>query len=344
MSAPEALSDAMTARILESAQSGARCMPVGANSKAQFEASGDHRPLGTLELNEVLSYEPTELVLTAGAGARLKDLSALLASEGQMLGFEALNSEHATLGGAVACGIAGPARPYHGAIRDFVLGCQVLNGRGQRLNFGGQVIKNVAGYDVSRLFAGSWGTLGVMLQISVRVLPRSECEISIALECGVEDALARMCELARSACPLSGAAFVDGILHFRLAGVASAVEAASKRIGGSEVSIAQGPWARLTDARHEFFSSGMPIYRLSLPSAAPHLDTPGNWLIDWGGAMRWLATEVPARNWLPEVMKVGGRVLAWPPARADWLRTGDAAIDRLQARIRAAFDPNRVFA
>ncbi len=343
MSELEPDQDALAARIREAAESSAKCAPVGANSKAQFEASDDCWPLSTLAFNEVLSYEPTELVLTAGAGARLQDLSTLLASEGQMLGFEALRGERATLGGAVACGIAGPARPYRGAIRDFVLGCQVLNGRGERLNFGGKVIKNVAGYDVSRLFSASWGTLGVMLHISVRVLPRPECEIGIALECGVQDALKRMCEFVRSACPLSGAAFVDGVLHLRLAGFASAVAAASTQIGGSEVSIEDGPWTHLTNASHAFFLTGMPVYRISLPSATLHLDMPGSWLIDWGGALRWLATEVPVSEWLPSVTKVGGRVLAWPPTRADWLHSGDAVIDGLQARIRDAFDPNGVF-
>jgi len=339
----EADQDALAARILEAAQSNAKCVPVGTNSKGQFETSDDCWRLSTLAFNEVLSYEPTELVLTAGAGARLGDLNARLASQGQMLGFEAFNGEHATLGGAVACGIAGPARPYRGAIRDFVLGCQVLNGRGERLNFGGQVIKNVAGYDVSRLFAGSWGTLGVMLQVSVRVLPRPEREIGVALECGVDDALKRMGELGRSACPLSGAAFVDGVLHLRLAGFASAMEAAAKRIGGSEIGVENGPWQSLTDARHDFFVSETPIYRLSLPSALPHLDIPGRWLIDWGGALRWLATEVPVSEWLPSVIKTGGRMLVWPPTRANWLRSGDAVIDGLQARIRKAFDPNGVF-
>ena len=319
-------------------------MPVGANSKAQLDTSTRCWPLATLDLDEVRAYEPSELVLTAGAGAKLKDLAAMLASEGQMLGFEAFNAEDATLGGAVASGIAGPGRPFRGAIRDFVLGVQVLNGRAERLAFGGQVIKNVAGYDASRLFAASWGTLGVLLEVSLRVLPRPETEVGIALDCGADAALQRMCALARSACPLSGAAYVDGVLHVRLAGAASSVEAAKQRIGAGEMHAWQEFWTSLADARHAFFCSETPVYRLSVPPAMPHLPVPGRWLIDWGGALRWLATDVPASEWLASVEAAGGQVLPWPPKRAAWLRSGDAAIDGLQARIREAFDPHGVFA
>lgn len=343
MSAFENAQDAIAARILEAGVQGAKCTAVGANSKSQYQASDECWPLGTRDLDQVIAYEPTELVVTAGAGTRLRALESLLASEGQMLGFEAYRSGDATLGGAVACGVAGPARPFRGAIRDFVLGAQVLNGRGERLGFGGQVIKNVAGYDVSRLFAGSWGTLGVMLEVSLRVLPRPETEVGVAIECAVDDALKRMCELARSACPLSGAAYVDGVLHLRLSGFAASVGAAARRIGGSEIARAQGPWSCLTDADHEFFSLVKPMYRLSVPPATPHFPFDGHWLIDWGGALRWLATDVPASEWQASVMAAGGRVLPWPPSRPAWLHAGDARIDALQARIREAFDPECVF-
>ena len=344
MSAVRAIEDALAESILEAADEGAKCLPLGANSKAQRESSEAYRPLSTLALSGIRAYEPTELVLTAGAGTRLADIDARLASEGQMLGFEAFKGGDATLGGAVACGIAGPARAFRGAVRDFVLGVEVLNGRAERLRFGGQVIKNVAGYDVSRLFAGSWGTLGMMLSVSLRVLPSAEAQIGLALECEVDDALARMCSLARVPCPLSGAAYVDGILHLRLAGFSSSVDAARRRIGGSVVGVELGPWVNLANANHAFFASTVPIYRLVVPPATPHLPIDGEWLIDWGGALRWLATEVSSSDWMGSVVAQGGRALPWPPRRLAWLRSGDAGIDGLQTRIREAFDPHSVFA
>lgn len=335
---------ALQARIVDAGEQGSRCLPVGRNSKALFDKSNSEANLSTGSLHGISAYEPTELVMTAGAGTPLKEIEEALQVERQMLGFEAFNHQAATLGGAIACGLSGPARPFRGAVRDFVLGVEVINGRGQLLRFGGQVIKNVAGYDVSRLYAASWGTLGVIVSASVRILPRPEREVTLAIECEIAEAMTRMKALARKPLPVSGCAYFDGLLYLRLSGFEASVEAVQRRIGATRLADGDTFWSSISDAHHDFFKQDdAPIFRLSLPPATAHLPVPGQWLIDWGGALRWLKTRAPRSHWQPSVTEAGGRVLPWPARREDWLTTGDSAIDRLQRRIREAFDPKGVF-
>lgn len=335
---------ALKERLLCAGEEGIKCVPVGHNSKAQFDASNADQLLSTSDFRGISAYEPTELVITAGAGTPFSEVEQVLREGEQVVGFEALNRRAATLGGAIACGLCGPARPFLGAVRDFVLGVEVMNGRGQHLRFGGQVIKNVAGYDVSRLYSGSWGTLGIILSVSMRVVPKHESEITLGIECGLEAAIVRLCEFAASPLPLSGAAYHDGLVRLRLSGFETAVKAAQRRVGATKLADQQEFWSSITDASHAFFKRDeASIYRLSLPPATPHLDIPGDWLIDWGGALRWLKTEVPRNQWQQLVTQAGGSLLPWPARREDWLTTGERSIDRLQSRIREAFDPSGVF-
>lgn len=337
-------SDALQAQIMAAGKKGTKCRPVGRDSKALFNACEVGENLSTQSLHGITAYEPTELVITAGAGTPLIEIDSVLKGERQMLGFEAFNGREATLGGAIACGLCGPARPFWGAVRDFVLGMEVINGRGQHLRFGGQVIKNVAGYDVSRLYSGSWGTLGVIVSASVRLLPRPGREVTIGVECHIEEAITRMIEVASAPLPTSGIAYLDGILYLRFSGFDAAVEAALKRVGGTQIAEGQAPWPTLADAPHTFFKKDdSRLYRLSLPPATPHLAIPGKWLIDWGGALRWLKTHLPRSQWQQSVTQAGGRVLSWPAKRQSWLATGEPSMERLQSRIRQAFDPNGVF-
>lgn len=326
------------------AESAVRCVPVGANSKGVLADVSLHERIELRRVAGVIDYAPSEFVVTAAAGTKICELEQLLAGEGQVLGFEAPFCEQATLGGAVACGLAGPARPFHGAVRDFVLGAELVNGRGELLAFGGKVIKNVAGYDVSRLCAGSWGTLGVIVSLSLRVLPRPEQEVTLALHCAIQEAIAQMVEFARGTFPVTGCAFVDGQLFVRLSGVESRVIAAQQRIGGEQLEKAQEFWKSLADQRHAFFLHDAPILRISVPPATPHVLDEGEWLIDWGGALRWLAGNRPSAKLRSRILAEGGVLLPWPPSIESWLQTGDAGIDRLQQRIREAFDPHGVFA
>jgi len=198
---------------------GASKLFYGRQPEGEILAVGDH--------TGIIAYEPTELVVTVRAGTRLSELAEALRRERQMLPFEPpLFGSRTTIGGTVACGLSGPSRPYRGAVRDFVLGVGVLNGRGERLRFGGQVIKNVAGYDVSRLITGAMGTLGVILDVSIRVHPLPETEKTLYYELTEQQALKKMNEVSGRPLPLTGACYYQGILSLRLSGLVEGVSAA----------------------------------------------------------------------------------------------------------------------
>jgi glycolate oxidase FAD binding subunit len=290
----------------------------------------------------ILAYEPTELVLTARAGTPLADIETALAGKNQMLGFEPPSfGPSATLGGTIACGLSGPRRPWTGSARDFVLGATILNGRGERLRFGGQVMKNVAGFDVSRLMAGALGTLGVLLEVSLKVLPRPETEQTLALVMSPNRAISAMNEWGRQPLPLSAAAHAGDTLYIRISGADSAVRAARARIGGEPVAQGADFWRELNEQRRQFFAGETPLWRLSLPPATPPMALPGKWLIDWGGAQRWLMADVPAADVRRAATDAGGQ--------ATLFRGGDRAgevfpplppaLAALHRRVKQSFDP-----
>lgn len=309
-------------------------------------------PLSTLDHAGVVSHEPTELVLTARAGTPVSDLTALLAEARQMLPFEPPD-EGGTLGGVVACALAGPRRPYAGAVRDFVLGTRVVNGRGQILAFGGEVMKNVAGYDVSRVQVGAFGTLGVLLEVSMKVLPMPQAEITLRHEldadaAGTSDSLVA---LARRPLPLT-AGLVDGrVRHVRLGGSDVAVEAAARELGGERVDAADAPWAELRERTHPFFGGDAPLWRLAVPEAAAPIELPGRWLLDWGGAQRWYVGDAPAADVFAAARAAGGHATRYrrrSPSGAPEAVDGplfqplEGPLARLQSRLRDSFDPHRV--
>jgi glycolate oxidase FAD binding subunit len=250
--------------------------------------------LGTGACRGIVSYEPTELVITARAGTPLAEVEAALQEKGQMLAFEPpYFGAAATLGGCVAAGLSGPRRAYAGAVRDFVLGVRVLDGQGSDLRFGGQVMKNVAGYDVSRLVAGSLGTLGVLLEVSLKVLPLPPMEATLRLACAEDDAIVLMNEWAGKPLPLTGTAWCESDLSVRLSGARPAVEAAIRKIGGTpmEPAQAQGFWIGVCEQQSAWFSGSAPLWRLSVKPTARPLALPGEQLIEWGGALRWLKSN-----------------------------------------------------
>ena len=314
----------------------------GGGSKSFYGHAIEGVPLSTREHRGIISYEPTELVLTARAGTPLAEIEATLAAQNQMLPFEPPHyGDSATLGGTIACGLSGPRRPYAGAARDYVLGCRVLTGKGDVLHFGGEVMKNVAGYDVARLMTGALGTLGVLLDISLKVLPRPAAETTLQLSMPEAQALETMNHWAGQPVPLSAAVYDGENLFLRLSGAASAVSEAEKKIGGEQTPQADTLWRALREHQHPFFANERPLWRLSLAPGYPALQLQGKTLLDWGGAQRWLISSEPADTIRQTVESAGGH--------ATWFRqqTTDARVFhplpayllQLHRRLKQAFDP-----
>jgi glycolate oxidase FAD binding subunit len=335
-------------RIRDAAGRGAALRLRGGGSKDFYGGAPRGELLETRGYAGVVDYEPTELVVTARCGTRLAQLEATLAASGQMLAFEPPHfGADATLGGCVAAGLSGPRRAAAGALRDFVLGARLLDGRARDLAFGGRVMKNVAGYDVSRLLAGSLGTLGLILEVSLKVLPRPPQELTLALELPEDKALDALNRWAGSPLPLSASAWRESELRIRLSGAPSAVRAAAEKIGGEIVDAAQagGFWSRIREHADPYFAGDAPLWRLSLPSHAAPLGLPGAQLIEWGGALRWLRTRADGAAVRAAAARAGGH--------ATLFRGGDRAAGafaplapallRLHRELKAAFDPAGVF-
>ena len=303
-------------------------------------------PLDVSGHRGIVTYEPTELVLSARGGTPLSEVDAALSGQGQMLAFEPPGfGEAATIGGTIAAGLSGPARPYAGAARDFVLGTRVLNGKGEALRFGGEVMKNVAGYDVSRLMTGAYGTLGVLLEVSLKVLPRPASVRTLAFEMTATEAVRRCNAWAAKPFPVTGACHEGERLRVRLAGTEGGVAAAAGALGGDLVDDDEF-WTALREQTLPFFTrSGAPLWRMSVPPGAELTSPTGETLIDWGGALRWLRTDVPAAEVRTAVERAGGHAVLFRGGD----RTGEVfhplapAVRRLHERIKAAFDPTGIF-
>lgn len=305
----------------------------------------------------IVDYEPTELVITARCGTPLAEIEAALAERGQMLAFEPPHfGAAATFGGAIAAGLSGPRRATSGALRDFVLGAVLMDGTGEVLTFGGQVMKNVAGYDVSRLLAGSMGTLGLMLQHSVKVLPLAVREATLRFELSEIDAIRRLNEWGGQPLPISASCWCDGVMTVRLAGAGAAVDAAVRQFGGEAVTDGPAFWASLREQQQPFFTSGASagansLWRLSVPSTASAIVLKGAQLIEWGGAQRWLkagSDAATAKNIRSAVTAVGGHATLFRASDESDNSVGvfqplAPAIARIHERLKASFDPSHIF-
>lgn len=299
--------------------------------------------IDTREYEGIVEYEPTELVFTARAGTPLQEVEAALAENGQMLAFEPPHfGAEATFGGCIAAGFSGPRRPYQGATRDFVLGVRMLNCEGEDLRFGGQVMKNVAGYDVSRLLTGSFGTLALILEASVKVLPIPESEHTIRLDMSEAQAIEAMNRYAGEPLPLSATCFWDGGLYIRLSGAASAVVAAQKKLGGE--SIEGGPfWNSIREQTHPFFTDAPQLWRLSIKSTAQPLGL-GPTLLEWNGGLRWISGEADPGQIHETAARHGGHATAFRHTReVDDIQRLQPGLAALQQKIKHALDPAGVF-
>jgi glycolate oxidase FAD binding subunit len=321
------------------------CIRAG-GSKDFYGGPAAGELLDVAPLSGISDYQPTELVVTARAGTRLADLESALAGHGQMLAFEPPRfGGRATLGGAVASGLSGPRRAYCGSVRDFVLGVEMIDGRGQLLRFGGRVIKNVAGFDVSRLMAGSLGTLGVLTEVTLKTVPRprAECTLTFALDQAA--ALEMMTLWATRALPLSATAWHDGALQVRLSGADAAIRAARQTLGGELLGAADEYWDDVREQRLEFLLPAQELWRVSLPAGSPGLPTEGRTLIEWGGSLRWLPGPQDGTALQALAARLGGHALLYrgprqPPQGC--FQPLPPAMLALHQRLKAVFDPYRI--
>jgi glycolate oxidase FAD binding subunit len=303
-------------------------------------------------LSGIVSYEPAELALAVRAGTPLAELEDVLAAHGQMLAFEPPHfGAGATIGGAVASGLAGPRRAAagfsYGGVRDFVLGAQLLDGRAQLLRFGGLVMKNVAGYDVARLLAGSLGALGLIVEVSLKVVPRPAAQVTLRFALEEAAALAQLNRWAGLPLPLSASAWNAGLLHLRLSGSGAAVNAAVAALGGERLDeqAAAQLWQQIREQTHPYFAGTSALWRLSLPSAAPPLGLADPQFIEWGGALRWLRSTRPAAELRARAQQLGGHATLFRGAeRAQGVFTPlSPALTTIHRRLRAQFDPDGIF-
>ncbi len=323
------------------------------------EAGVPGEVLSTTSLTGILSYEPSELVVTVRTGTPLADLESVLAAQGQCLPFEPPHfGPGATVGGMVAAGLSGPARASVGSVRDYVLGVTMMNGRGETLVFGGQVMKNVAGYDVSRLMAGSLGTLGLITQVSLKVLPVAPAEATLRFEMTQQQALERLNAWGGQPLPLNASAWVEdgGVptLYLRLRGAVAAVEAACRSLGGERQPDAAADWTLSRDLRLPWFEErgDRDLWRLSVPQTAPVLDLPDVPYVEWHGGQRWVRAEASAGAALREAARaVGGSATRFIAGRSG-ATSGTAVsrfdplpapLDRIHRDLKREFDPAGIF-
>jgi glycolate oxidase FAD binding subunit len=332
---------AIQERIRAAAAAGTALRIRGGGTKDFYGNAARGELLDTRELSGVVAYEPTELVMTVRSGTPLAEVQASLEQRGQMLAFEPPHfGAGATIGGCVAAGLSGPRRANAGAVRDHVLGARILDGRGRQLAFGGQVMKNVAGYDVARLLAGSLGTLGLLLEISLKLLPRPPAETTLRFELPQAKALENLNRWAGQALPVSASAWCDGLLSLRLSGTPSA-------LGGATLAAAEAVrfWSGIREQDDPYFGTDAPLWRLSLPSRAAPLALPGAQLIEWGGALRWLKSAADPGSVRAAAAAAGGHATLF---RAREKPDGAFAplapeLARLHRELKSVFDPAGIF-
>ena len=350
----------IAAQVRAAAAAGASLRIRGGGSKDFYGESLQGDTLDTTALNGIVSYEPSELVVTALAGTPLAELEALLLAQGQCLPFEPPHfGSVATVGGMVAAGLSGPARANVGAVRDYVLGVKLINGKGEHLTFGGQVMKNVAGYDVSRLMAGSMGTLGLLTEVSLKVLPLAPLEATLTFDMTQAEALTQLNIWGGQPLPLNASCWLEeggtGTLYLRLRGAVAAVEAACAKLGGHRLSNgpAAADWQGCRDQQLPWFkerSDTQDLWRLSVPQTSPPLDWPDSPLIEWHGGQRWVRADAEQGQRLRELTAaVGGHATLFVAARA--YQQGSIArfdtlkppLDRIHRELKREFDPSGVF-
>ncbi len=364
MTSPSDFTSTAIDRIRTAAAAGSSLRIRGGGSKDFYGQALEGDIFDTTPLNGVVSYEPSELVITVLAGTPLAEVEALLLAHGQCLAFEPPHfSSASTVGGMVSSGLSGPARASAGAVRDFVLGVKLINGKGEHLTFGGQVIKNVAGYDVSRLMVGAMGTLGLLTEISLKVLPIAPGEATLKFEMTQAQALEQLNTWGGQPLPLNASCWVNeneinngvGTLYLRLRGAVAAVEAACTRLGGERMPLAQtaADWKLCRNQQLQWFTdrtAGQDLWRLSVPQITPVLDLPDSPLIEWHGGLRWVRAAQAQGQQLRELARAaGGHATLFIAAYANNTRATSVfdalkpPLDRIHRGLKHEFDPAGVF-
>lgn len=344
------------ARTVRAAAGAGRALRLrGGGGKDFYGQSLEGEVLDTRDYVGIVEYDPTELVVTARCGTPLPQLEAALAAKQQMLACECPHfGPYATLGGAVAAGLSGPGRQAAGSVRDFVLGAKLMDGRGEVLNFGGRVMKNVAGYDVSRVLAGSLGTLGLILEVSLKTLPLPVATTTLSFELPEDRLIHTLNQWGGKPLPVSASAWDDGVLCLRLSGAAAAVRTACDTLGGERIDEDKAApyWQGVREQTDVFFGHGdaplWPLWRVSLPSATPPLKLPGEQLIEWGGALRWLKTGADAATIRAAAAKAGGHATLFRgsddlKAMAGVFQPLPAALMKIHRGLKAQLDPAGIF-
>jgi glycolate oxidase FAD binding subunit len=355
MGSPDSALAALIERVAKARSSGQPLEIRGGGSKGFYGEAPHGELLDMTGLSGISSYEPTELVVTARAGTPLAELEAALEERGQCLPFEPPRfAAGGTVGGMVAAGLAGPSRAAVGCVRDHVLGLTLLNGNGELLSFGGQVAKNVAGYDVSRLIVGSWGVLGIVCEVSIKVLPIAPATATVYFECRQGDALRKLNAWRAKPLPINASVWHRDRLYVRLSGARAAIAPACRDLGGTELSpeSAKEWWCSVRDQHHDFFSiseqalrCGECLWRLSVPATSAALELPGEEFIEWQGAQRWQRGTASVAEIRAAAARAGGHATL---VRAQDKSAGvftplNEVLMRIHRNLKQSFDPRRIF-
>ncbi len=345
--------ESFSAAVREASATGQAIRFRGGGSKDFYGEPAAGELLDTRAYSGIVAYDPTELVISARCGTLLAEIEAALAERRQMLAFEPPHFGEATFGGMVAAGLSGPRRASAGAVRDFVLGASVMDAQGRVLRFGGQVMKNVAGYDLSRLMAGSLGTLALILEVSVKTLPCPVAEATLRLELPEDKALEALNTWIAGRLPVSASVWRGGELAVRLSGAASAVNEAREIIGGEDPGDEQAArsWREIKDHADAFFRGERPLWRISVPSITPPaaLDgMAGERLVEWNGALRWIGTDAPARALREAAAKAGGHATLFRGSEEQRRAAGvfqplSPVLMKIHRELKARFDPKGIF-
>lgn len=344
--------EALQAQVRAAIDSSSPLTIIGGNTKAFYGNPSQGEPLEVSGHSGIVNYEPTELVLTARAGTPLAEIETALADEGQALAFEPPRfGEASTIGGVIAAGLSGPARPYAGSARDMVLGIRLLNGRGEVMRFGGEVMKNVAGYDVSRLNVGALGTLGVILEVSLKVLPAPTNHVTLRFNTPMDQCHHTAESWLRNGRPLSATLHDGEAFYARFSGTQSAIADASENLDGERVNPdnADALWASVRNHTHEFFRAAKtPIWRASLPPGVDIAAVFGREekLIEWSGQQVWLRSTQDAERLRQAAKEAGGSMTRFygnDPEPSGVFQPLDVVQTRLHRSLKKAFDPHGLF-
>ncbi len=342
------ISDQLQNKVLQAIKFG-ETLSIRAGGSKDFygrSRSNTGNELNVANHQGIISYEPTELFITVRAGTPLKIIERVLKENQQMLAFEPpYFGGNATLGGTIACNLSGPRRAYSGAVRDYVLGTKIINGNAEVLSFGGEVMKNVAGYDVSRLMVGAMGTLGVILEASVKVVPLPETEITLVQNISLEAALTKLHQWSVLPLPISASCFYRENLYIRLSGAENAIEATQKKLGGEILNEAEVFWLSIKEHAHDFFKNEQSLWRFSLASNTPVSALDGDTLYEWGGALRWLKSSFSEEEIRASCAPLNGHTTLFRSTgvRDEVFQTLPRHLLKLHQNLKQAFDPHNIF-